>query len=269
MATDIRINPTSDPFNSDATAAGEYKRIQTAGYSGSYSNYTAPASANYPANTPGRYFLFLRFTPYTGDYVTYPMLVKDVTTSTTLTRVTSAPGVNQYRVSPSTVEPAVIELHSGQAGHTIALDYYAKSSIVDAAAWNDPSFKTLAVDGAASVGGDATITGALGITGITTASTINAETIRATVSIRSEDFWSAGINRTTVPSNNADQIGIGGVYYLQGATTSNLPDSTNRFILISHYYDSTAKFQMAIRVDNAAMYVRSNAGSSWTAWSLK
>lgn len=134
---DLRINPTWDPFNSDATTAGEYKRIQTAGYSGAYLDYTAPAAANFPLNTPARYFIYPRFTPYTGDYTTYPMLVKDVTTATTLTRVSGAPSTNQYRVAPPTSKsPAIIELHSGQAGHTIALDYYAISSIVSKDDWN-------------------------------------------------------------------------------------------------------------------------------------
>ena len=127
------LNFNGDPFNGDIVAS--YVHCQSESYSGTYSDITAPASANFPQGTsPTRYFMNLPVVPFLGDLVTYPLIVKDITNSTVLSKVTGTPGINQYRVSPETsITNNVIELDSGggQAGHVIAFDCYAYASIVD------------------------------------------------------------------------------------------------------------------------------------------
>jgi len=124
-----------DPFAGDAVQ--EYYHVQSGEYGGDYDDMTAPASPNFPVITPTRYFLSLPQVPYTEDFSTYPMTVKDVTSGVTLTRVTASPAANEYRVATAGSKAAqVIELHSGQAGHTIGFDYYGFGSVIDEAAAN-------------------------------------------------------------------------------------------------------------------------------------
>jgi len=149
MASDIMIDYAGDPFNSDAIADGEHPQIVSTGYSGPYADIVCPASPNYPANTPGRYFGFLpSMVDITDTGGLRPILVKDGGTS--LTRVTGAPGANQYRIAPATSKmPNIIEFNSGQAGHTISFSYYGTGSIINANRWN-----SMALSGDLTVDGD-------------------------------------------------------------------------------------------------------------------
>lgn len=125
-----------DPFNNDVIPAGQWTHVQSVGYGGAYSDLTGPASPNFN----GRYFLYLPGIPDTTNFTTMPFLVKDVTTSTVLTRVSTTPGANQFRYcvatgnppTYSTRSPNVIELNSGQANHVIAYDFYAIGSVMNA-----------------------------------------------------------------------------------------------------------------------------------------
>lgn len=118
-----------DPWNSDAK---DHLHIQSAYYSGTYTNWTAPAAANYPASSPTRYFLYTQWLIDVSDLAgSYPCILRDVTTSTNLTRVTGIPGANEYRLPPSTSEGKnIIEVHSGQAGHAIGHDIYVNGCVL-------------------------------------------------------------------------------------------------------------------------------------------
>lgn len=114
---------TVDPFASDTP---DYIHYETSEYGGSDDDFTAPGAANFPPSAPTRYFLY---TPYIIDVSALagarPIAIKDVDTAVTLTRVSGAPGANEYRIPASTSKSrGVIELHSGQAGHSIGVDMY-------------------------------------------------------------------------------------------------------------------------------------------------
>ena len=176
MANDALIDFMGDGGNSDTILS--YVHIQTAGYSGSYNDFVCPASPNFPLTgkdssgnnvSPSRYIVRLNFTPFKNGSL--PLLVKDG--GTTLTLVSGAPGVNQYRWwyndNNSTVCPDVLEFHSGQAGHTISIDCYAKQSILHAAQYNAPlNSGNLSVSGNAAVTGTLTVTGNYGTINSTT-----------------------------------------------------------------------------------------------------
>lgn len=171
MATAYPVNYQGDPFNSDAIT--EYVHVQSNEYGGIYDDLVASSTANYPYNTPARYFLEMPFIPYTGDYVTYPMLIKDVTGGVVLTRVSGAPAANQYRVAASdSRRPHIIELHSGQASHTIGYDYYAIGSVKNADHFQTPTFDDVVIEDDVNVGGDSAVTGTQTVSGILYASSL-------------------------------------------------------------------------------------------------
>lgn len=172
-----KVNFLGDPWASDAIAAAEYARLKSAGYSGSYANLTAPASPNYPFNTPARYFLELPGIVDISDAVTRPYLFKDVTTGVTLTGVSGSPAANQYRIPiPASKRPHVIELNSAQAGHTIAYDFYSSGSIANAGDFNTPE-----------IIGALTVTGA--ITGNLTGNATSASRLKMTDGIFQRDTY--------------------------------------------------------------------------------
>jgi len=118
-----------DPWNADAL---DHVHVQSVHYGGAFLELTAPAAANYPESSPTRYFLYTQWVIDVSDLAgSYPCIIYDHDTSTTLTRVTGAPGANEYRLPPSTSEGKnIIELHSGQAGHSIAYDFYVNGSVL-------------------------------------------------------------------------------------------------------------------------------------------
>lgn len=118
------INSASDPFDSDNIP--EFYHCKSLGYGGDRPNLTAPSTPNFPPLTPARYYVDLPYIPDQTDLIgTRPMLIKDVTGGIPLTRVTSSPSTNQYRLAAATRERNyVIEVNSAQAGHVIAYDYY-------------------------------------------------------------------------------------------------------------------------------------------------
>jgi hypothetical protein len=124
--------PTYDPWNSDIST--EYQHIQSTYYSGSDPNITAPAAANYPNETPTRYFVELPAEIDVSDLAgSRPISIYDVDTTTTLTRVAGSPGANEYRVPPSTGKwRNVIEINAAQAGDELGYDYYSELSIITA-----------------------------------------------------------------------------------------------------------------------------------------
>jgi hypothetical protein len=129
------INHRGDPFNGNIIPSGNQKRVKSTYYSGEYYNITASVAANYPDEAPTRYFIELPLVPDVSDLTgLMPISIRDVTSSTNLTRVSSVPGVNQYRIVISQTgidRPHILELHSGQAGHTIGFDYYGKNTILN------------------------------------------------------------------------------------------------------------------------------------------
>lgn len=129
-----RIDYSVDPFASDAA---QYLHIQSTEYSGDFKNITVASSANFPnvlSDTPTRYFVYFEYDIDVSDLTgSRPILIKDVTTATTLTRVTGSPSTNEYRVHPSDSNLTnVIELHSGQAAHEIGYDFYSLGSQITA-----------------------------------------------------------------------------------------------------------------------------------------
>jgi hypothetical protein len=158
--------PCHDPFSSDAVT--EYHHIQSVYYSGSYPNVTAPAAANFPVQTPTRYFLPLPFvidaTALTGAR---PVLLRDVDNTTDLTRVTGAPGANQFRVAPSdSAYNTIIELHSGQAGVEIGYDLYATEGATTGNASDEIVMqKSIDIWGDLTSSGDSSITGSITVSG--------------------------------------------------------------------------------------------------------
>lgn len=149
MATRPLFNYTGDPFNADAIAS--YPRIQTAYYSGPYDNFTAPASPNFPLLDedviPARYFLYLPFIPDISNLGDRPLLVRDVTNSVTLTKVTGSPTANQYRIAPANSKtPEVIELNAAQAGVTIGIDAYATGTVQNEYEIENPILTTISND---------------------------------------------------------------------------------------------------------------------------
>jgi len=149
MANDTLIDFQGDGASNDTILS--YVHIQTVGYGGSYNDYVVPAAANFPLAgkdssggtvNPSRYIVRLNFTPFSNGSL--PIILKDVTSGgTSLTPVTGAPSLNQYRwwysANNNTVSPDVIEFNSGQAGHTIAIDCYAKQSILHSDQVNNPN----------------------------------------------------------------------------------------------------------------------------------
>jgi hypothetical protein len=158
--------PCHDPFASDAVT--EYHHIQSTYYSGSYPNVTAPAAANFPVQTPTRYFLSLPFvidaTALTGAR---PVLLRDVDNTTDLTRVTGAPGANQFRVAPSdSAYNIIIELHSGQAGVEIGYDLYATEGAMVGNVDDEIMMqKGIDIWGDLTASGDSSITGSITVSG--------------------------------------------------------------------------------------------------------
>lgn len=128
---DILHNNYSDPR---AGNTKHFLQIQTVGYSGSYADLICPAVANYPPESPTRYFIMTNWLIDVTDLAgSRPILIKDVTSATVLSPTSSAPGVNEYFVSPSTAENrGWIELNAGQAGHTIAFDGYIDGGVFNA-----------------------------------------------------------------------------------------------------------------------------------------
>jgi hypothetical protein len=129
----------NDPFATTTDSISEYYRVQSISQSGAYNDIVAPSAANYPVNTPTRYFIELPHRIDVSDLAgSRPITLYDNTSSTTLTKVTTAPAANQYRVAPSdSIRRSVIEIHSGQAGNTLSYDYYGMGSVVDALEMNE------------------------------------------------------------------------------------------------------------------------------------
>lgn len=136
--TNTRYDYLGDPFNNDVISSGQYPRIQSLYYSGGYDNIIAPSSANYPVNTPTRYFVRLPVVPDTTDLSgSRPMSIYDVTSGIALTKVSSSPGTNQYAVAPAASRSNnVIEINASQAGKTIGFDYYGTGSFINATDYN-------------------------------------------------------------------------------------------------------------------------------------
>lgn len=130
----LLVNIPHDPFASTVDTIQAYYHIQSISKSGAYPDLTAPAAANYPESGGAtRYFLELRQRFDVSDLsASRPATITDETTATDLTRVTAAPSNNQYRTAPSSsIRRSVIEIHSGQAGHTISYDFYGIGSVID------------------------------------------------------------------------------------------------------------------------------------------
>lgn len=142
-----------DPWNSDTPS---YRLVSSAYYSGSLANVTAPASPNYPLTTPTRYLIKLPFIIDVSDLTgTRPIQLRNVTDSVTMTRVSGAPGTNEYRVPPATSERRnVIEINALQASKSIGFSLYAIGGVMRA-----EDFNSIDITGNITAAGTMTVTG--------------------------------------------------------------------------------------------------------------
>lgn len=128
-----KVNYSVDPWDSDDI---KYLHVQSLEYSGNNADLTAPSAPNFPnplSASSTRYFLDTPWIIDVSDLAgSRPIIIKDVTTATVLTRVSGSPGANEYRVPPATSSRRhSIEIHSGQAAHQIGYDMYAIGSVLD------------------------------------------------------------------------------------------------------------------------------------------
>ncbi len=129
--------PFVDPWNGDNIP--EYFQVQSVTKGGGFADVTVKASSNYPHATPTRYFVELPMAIDISDLAgAMPIIITDESLGpTTLTRVSSAPGVNEYRVPVATSSwRNVIEVNAASAGDILSYDYYGLKSIIDAEAAN-------------------------------------------------------------------------------------------------------------------------------------
>ena len=138
---DIAYDPAQDPWASTVDDISAYYHVVSVSKGGTFLDKIAPSAANYPnalAGTPSRYFQDLPMRIDRSDLSgSRPIVVKDETTATTLTRVTGSPSANEYRIPPeASIRRNMIELHSGQAGNTLSYDYYGEASMFTAKEWN-------------------------------------------------------------------------------------------------------------------------------------
>lgn len=129
---------TRDPFGATTDAPVDRYHVQSTTKGGVFNNITVPSAANFPVVTPTRYFIEMPMDIDVSDLTgSYPFVLTDNTSSTTLSRVTGTPAANQYRVPPAASKRrATVEVHSGQAGHELSYDYYGNGSIPDAKEFN-------------------------------------------------------------------------------------------------------------------------------------
>lgn len=78
-----------------------------------------------------------------------------------------------------------------------------------------------------------------------------------------------GLSATKLTAGNLDSVAMGlfSLYYADTKNTcTNTAVSTYPFLLIASRISSAAKFQVAFYPHNNAIYMRSLAAGSWTAW---
>lgn len=134
-------DPAHDCYASTVDDISNYYHVHSESQGGTFLDIVAPSAANYPdalAGTPSRYFIYFPMRIDRSDLSgSRPIVVEDETTATTLTRVTGTPSTNEYRIPPETsIRRNTVEIHSGQAGHTISYDYYGEASMYTAEEWN-------------------------------------------------------------------------------------------------------------------------------------
>jgi hypothetical protein len=127
MAFDVYYDWSVDPFNSDAVTK---LHVCSSSQSGCFCDLIAPASPTFPnacGGSPSRYFLY---THWILEF-SCPQTICDETSAVELTRVSGAPGTNEYRIpTTDSNQRNVIEFDSGQAGHTISFDMYVDGSML-------------------------------------------------------------------------------------------------------------------------------------------
>lgn len=141
---------SADIRNSDAY---DYYHLQSTGYGGSWTAITCPA-LNYPPSAPTRLFVSLPMRIDQTDLAgSRPIALK--IGATTLTKVSGAPGANEYFLAPTTSERRdTIELHSSRAAATLDFDFYGYGSIInsqDTLLWPQIDISTLSNNGTTTV----------------------------------------------------------------------------------------------------------------------
>jgi hypothetical protein len=134
-------DPAQDPYATTVDDISAYYHVQSVTKGGTFLDLVVTSAANYPdalAGTPSRYFGYFPMRIDRSDLSgSRPIVVKDETTATTLTRVTGSPSTNEYRIPPeNSIRRNTVEFHSGQAGHTISYDYYGEATMFSADEWN-------------------------------------------------------------------------------------------------------------------------------------
>lgn len=129
---------SQDAFDSDK----EYPmRYRTSALGGSDPQIICPAAPTFPParslTTPTKYYMEFPGTIDVSDLDgNYPIVLKDG--ATTLTKVSGTPGVNEYRIAPSTSEHRTsIWMNSGQAGNAIDYDLWIIGGAIRAEDFNN------------------------------------------------------------------------------------------------------------------------------------
>lgn len=134
---DTGYDLANDPFATTTDEISEYYHVQSTGFGGSSPGITA-GSANFPVNTQNRLFVSLPMIIDRSDLDgSRPIKVVDATLGSTMTRVTTSPTGNQYRIPPvSSIRRDVIEISSTKTGNIIDYDYYGEGSVFNAGEFN-------------------------------------------------------------------------------------------------------------------------------------
>ena len=258
----LLYNPALDPV--DNTVSNYYHiRSTSKGGAGSgilgISDQTIP-SANFPVSgTATRYFIYLDWAVDITDTGTRPIVVKNETTATTLTRVLYTPPLttNTYKVFPVTSEgQQIIEIHvgvgSGTAGDTISCDLYSAGTVLNADGYNNLVNNTVS-----SAGAITTLTTMRNVGGIDSGATgVYVKTIVYDIGTWNMNFASAGSRSiavavgvnylTSVLSFNAiiyADSGLGTTEFCGGVSGGKIfTDGTNITLeqSITSYFDSSA-----------------------------
>ena len=134
---DIGSDLANDPWATTTDDISEFYHVQSTGFGGPYKARAVPA-VNYPVITGSRIFhrtpMVIDRSDLTGSR---PIKVVDTTIGSTMSRVTTAPTGNEYRIPPaSSIRRDVIEVSSTKVGNIIDFDFYGEGTVFNADEFN-------------------------------------------------------------------------------------------------------------------------------------
>lgn len=135
----------NDPFATTTDEISEYYHVQSTGWGGNNLAVIVP-SGNFPVNTQNRVFVQLPMIINRSDLDgSRPIKIIDTTLGTTMTRVTTAPTGNNYRIPPeSSIRRDIIEVSSTKIGFVLDYDFYGEGTVFNADEFN--TFREFLVD---------------------------------------------------------------------------------------------------------------------------